>query len=118
MWVSNETGVLFPVERIAEICCSRGVLYHCDAVQAAGKVQIDVRKIPADYLLDKEGVCASSGSACLADSDQPSHVVNAMKPNTAASRQMIRFSIDAATTQAQIRSAVTTVVRETEALRG
>jgi len=50
MWANNETGVLFPVELIAEICQSRGVLYHCDAVQAAGKVPIDVRKIPADYL--------------------------------------------------------------------
>jgi cysteine desulfurase len=50
MWANNETGVLFPVERIAEICQSRGVLYHCDAVQAAGKVEIDVRKLPADYL--------------------------------------------------------------------
>jgi cysteine desulfurase len=50
MWANNETGVLFPVERIAEICRSRGVLYHCDAVQAAGKVEIDVRKVPADYL--------------------------------------------------------------------
>jgi cysteine sulfinate desulfinase/cysteine desulfurase-like protein len=50
MWANNETGVLFPVERIAEICQSRGVLYHCDAVQAAGKVEIDVRKVPADYL--------------------------------------------------------------------
>ncbi len=50
MWANNETGVLFPVEGIAEICRSRGVLYHCDAVQAAGKVEIDVRKIPADYL--------------------------------------------------------------------
>jgi cysteine desulfurase len=50
MWANNETGVLFPVEKIAEICQSRGVLYHCDAVQAAGKVEIDVRKIPADYL--------------------------------------------------------------------
>ncbi len=38
MWANNETGVLFPVESIAEICRSRGVLYHCDAVQAAGKV--------------------------------------------------------------------------------
>src|ERR1022692_633803 len=38
MWANNETGVLFPVERIADICRSRGVLYHCDAVQAAGKV--------------------------------------------------------------------------------
>ena len=44
MWANNETGVLFPVEQIAEICRSRGVLYHCDAVQAAGKVEIDVRK--------------------------------------------------------------------------
>jgi len=50
MWANNETGVLFPVERIAEICQSRGVLYHCDVVQAAGKVEIDVRRIPADYL--------------------------------------------------------------------
>ena len=50
MWANNETGVLFPVESIAEICRSRGVLYHCDAVQAAGKMEIDVRKIPADYL--------------------------------------------------------------------
>ena len=50
MWANNETGVLFPVERIAEICKARGVLFHCDAVQAAGKVEIDVRKVPADYL--------------------------------------------------------------------
>ena len=38
MWANNETGVLFPVEQTAEICRARGVLYHCDAVQAAGKV--------------------------------------------------------------------------------
>src|SRR5437763_7786081 len=50
MWANNESGVLFPVAQIAEICRSRGVLYHCDAVQAAGKVEIDVRKVPADYL--------------------------------------------------------------------
>lgn len=50
MWVNKETRVLFPVERIAEICRSRGVLYHCDVVQAAGKVEIEVRRIPADYL--------------------------------------------------------------------
>ena len=48
MWANNETGVLFPVKEIAEICKSRGVLYHCDAVQAAGKVPIDVRQMPAD----------------------------------------------------------------------
>jgi cysteine desulfurase len=47
-------------------------------------------------LLDKEGICASSGSACLADSDEPSHVIRAMKPELAASREMIRFSLNAA----------------------
>ena len=50
MWANNETGVLFPVKDIAEICRSRGVLYHCDAVQAAGKIAINVQKIPIDYL--------------------------------------------------------------------
>jgi len=50
VWANNETRVLFPVERIAEVCRSRGVLYHCDAMQAAGKLPIDVRKVPADYL--------------------------------------------------------------------
>jgi cysteine desulfurase len=44
MWANNETGVLSPVARITEICQSRGVLYHCAAVQASGKVEIDVRK--------------------------------------------------------------------------
>lgn len=208
MWANNETGVLFPVIEIAQICQSRGVLYHCDAVQAAGKVDINLRSLPINYLsltghkfhapkgigalyvrrktpvfsfvhgghqernlrggtesvplivgmgkaaelarkhrpdydqkvrplrdaleegilgsipnaelnghktqrlanttnisfhgieseallilLDKEGICASSGSACLADSDEPSHVVRAMKPNASAFRQMIRFSL-------------------------
>jgi cysteine desulfurase len=50
MWANNETGVLFPVQQIAEICRARGVLFHCDVVQAAGKVEIDVRKVQADYL--------------------------------------------------------------------
>jgi cysteine sulfinate desulfinase/cysteine desulfurase-like protein len=50
MWANNETGVLFPVQEIAEVCRARGVLFHCDAVQAAGKVEIDVRQVQADYL--------------------------------------------------------------------
>jgi len=45
-------------------------------------------------LLDKGGICASSGSACLADSDEPSHVIKAMKPESAASRQVVRFSLN------------------------
>lgn len=39
MWANNETGVLFPVKEIAEICRARGVLFHCDAVQAALAMQ-------------------------------------------------------------------------------
>jgi cysteine desulfurase len=243
MWANNETGVLFPVKEIGEICRSRGVLYHCDAVQAAGKIEIDVKKFPVDYLsltghkthapkgvgglyvqrkapmspyihgghqergvrggtenvaliigmgkaaelslnhlpgyekkvrplrdeleqgilksipntelnghptqrlanikgrqarcisstsnitfqgidseallilLDQEGICASSGSACLADSDEPSPVVKAMKPESTASRQMIRFSLDADNPEEEIRATVSAVERAAGMLR-
>ena len=232
MWANNETGVLFPVKEIAEICRSRGVLYHCDAVQAAGKIEIDVQKISIDYLsltghkfhapkgigalyvrrktpvspyvfgghqernlrggtesvplivgmgeaarralkhlpdyekkvrplrdklekgilnsvsstelnghktqrlantanitlhgieseallilLDKEGVCASSGSACLADSDEPSHVIKAMKPEGNQSRSMIRFSLGLETTSAEVTTVSDYVRRLVETLR-
>lgn len=50
MWANNETGVLFPVEEIAAICRSKNVLFHTDAVQAAGKVKIDVKNLGADFL--------------------------------------------------------------------
>ena len=40
MWANNETGVLFPVEKIAAICREKGVLFHTDAVQAVGKIPI------------------------------------------------------------------------------
>ena len=208
MWANNETGVLFSVEKIAQRCRARNVLFHCDAVQAIGKVTVDMKEIPIDYLsitghklgapkgigalyvkrkapftpylhgghqergrrggtesvpliaglgkaaeysskrvadynrhvrplrdqlendilssipntelnghkterlanttnitfqgieseallllLDQAGICASSGSACLADSDEPSHVIQAMKPTSNASHQMIRFSL-------------------------
>jgi len=233
MWANNETGVLFPVKEIVEICRSRGVLYHCDAVQAAGKVDINVGNLSINYLsltghkfhapkgvgalyvkrktpmasfihgghqernlrggtesvplivgigkaaelarkhlpryddevrplrdtleegilksmanvelngdkiqrlantssisfqgieseallilLDKEGICASSGSACLADSDEPSHVVSAMKSQSAASRQMVRFSLDASNTTTDVQTALVAVKRAAESLRG
>jgi cysteine desulfurase len=50
MWANNETGVLFPVEAIAQICQDKGVLFHCDAVQAVGKIPVDVSQVEADYL--------------------------------------------------------------------
>jgi cysteine desulfurase len=233
MWANNETGVLFPVKEIADICRSRGVLFHCDAVQAAGKIEIDVRKVQADYLsltghkvgapkgigalyvqkkvpfspfvygghqernmrggtesvplivgmgkaaevarrhlphyekkvrplrealengilreipnaalnghktqrlpnttnitfhgieseallilLDQEGICASSGSACLADSDEPSHVIKAMKPETGASRQMVRFSLDFSNSEDEIKRTLKGLQRTTKMLAG
>jgi cysteine desulfurase len=233
MWANNETGVLFPVQRIAEVCRARGILFHCDAVQAAGKLPVSVRQWPVDYLtlsahklygpkgagalfvrrgtpftplihgghqergrrggtenvaqvvgfgiaaelalkhlpdyelkvrplrdaleaellatisdtelnghsslrlanttnltirgveseallllLDQAGVCASSGSACLADSDEPSHVVRAMKPESAASRQMVRFSLGHTTTTEEITKAVAAVKQAVRTLRG
>jgi len=50
MWANNETGAIFPVERIAEICKSKGVLFHCDAVQVAGKIPIDLSRTRVDLL--------------------------------------------------------------------
>jgi cysteine desulfurase len=232
MWANNETGVVFPVKEISEICRSRGVLFHCDAVQAAGKVEIDVGRVQADYLsltghklhapkgigalyvrkkvpfsplvygghqergmrggtenvpwivgmgkaaelarkhlpgydnrvrpmrdaleegilrsipntelnghktqrlanttnvtfhgieseallilLDQEGICASSGSACLADSDEPSHVIKAMKPDSAASRQMIRFSLGTGNKRGEVAAALESLQQATIFLR-
>jgi len=60
-------------------------------------------------LLDKECVCASSGSACLADSDEPSHVIRAMKPDSAASQQMIRFSLGDHTAAKEVNNTILAV---------
>ena len=233
MWANNETGVLFPVDRIAEICKARGVLFHCDAVQAAGKIEIDVHNVQANYLsltghkfhapkgigalyvrrkspfspylhgghqerslrggtenvalivgmgkaaelarkhltdydktvrplrdaledgiletipntelnghktmrlantsnisfhgieseallmlLDQEGIYASSGSACLADSPESSHVIVAMKPKSAGSRQMIRFSMDLESTSAEVSVVLNSLRQAAQVLRG
>ncbi len=50
MYANNETGVMFPIEEIAAICRSRGVLCHTDAVQVPGKVKIDVKTLGVDFL--------------------------------------------------------------------
>ncbi len=232
MWANNETGVLFPVREIAERCRARGVLFHCDAVQAVGRLAVDVRQVPVDYLtlsghklqapkgvgamyvrrhtpfhplirggsqeeerrggteavplivglgaaaerarqrqpeweatvrplrdtlehglltrvpdtelnghptlrlanttnltfrgveaeallilLDLEGVCASAGSACLAGSTEPSHVIKAMKPDSAAARQTIRFSLGPENTAEEIQTVLTVVPPAVASLR-
>ena len=233
MWANNETGVLFPVVEIAARCRARGVPFHCDAVQAAGKLSIDLKAVPIEYLalsahklggpkgvgalivrkgalfaptlhgghqergrrggtenvagivgfgraaelaqievkdyaarvgplrdrfeaellarlpeaehngharerlantasitfpgveaeallllLDQAGICASAGSACLADSDEPSHVIRAMKPQSAAARQMIRFSLGKDTTVGAVDLAVSVLTEAVTKLRG
>jgi cysteine desulfurase len=50
MWANNETGVLFPVQKIAEICREKGVLFHTDAVQAAGKIPLRLRDTAINFL--------------------------------------------------------------------
>jgi cysteine desulfurase len=50
MYANNETGVLFPVEQIAEMCKARGVVFHTDAVQAVGKIPIDMKRSSIDLL--------------------------------------------------------------------
>ncbi|MGE6759546.1 cysteine desulfurase family protein [Corallococcus interemptor] len=50
MWANNETGVLQPVAEAARACRQRGILFHTDAVQAAGKVPCTLREVDADLL--------------------------------------------------------------------
>lgn len=232
MWANNETGVLFPVADIARVCKSRGVLFHCDAVQAAGKLPIDVSKLAVDYLsmtghklgapkgvgalyvhrkapfspylhgghqergqrggtenvalivglgraaelakaklagfeaavrplrdtledgllsgvpdaelnghkskrlantssiafrgvdsdallmlLDQEGVCASSGSACLADSPDASHVITAMKPELRGERNTLRLSLGMEHTASSVSEALRIIKASVTGLR-
>jgi cysteine desulfurase len=50
MWANNETGVLFPVEEIATLAKSRGIMFHTDAVQAAGKIPLNMAESQIDML--------------------------------------------------------------------
>ena len=50
MWANNETGVIFPVEKIAEICRSKRVFFHTDAVQVIGKMDLRLRGTAIHFL--------------------------------------------------------------------
>jgi cysteine desulfurase len=50
MWANNETGVIFPVEEIAQTARERGIVFHTDAVQAVGKVPINLSETDIDML--------------------------------------------------------------------
>ena len=49
-WVNNETGVIQPIQDVAQICKRRKVLLHCDAAQAVGKIVLDFSKVPIDLV--------------------------------------------------------------------
>lgn len=55
IWANNETGNLAPIAEIAEIAAARGVFFHTDAVQAAGKVPVNLRDLPAVQFLTLAG---------------------------------------------------------------
>ena len=55
MWANNETGVIFPIEKIGEIVKQRGILFHVDAVQAVGRIPINLRSLPQVDLLSVSG---------------------------------------------------------------
>lgn len=50
MWANNETGVIFPVEEMAAMAKERGILFHTDAVQAVGKIPINMQESHIDFL--------------------------------------------------------------------
>jgi cysteine desulfurase len=67
MWANNETGVIFPVKQMAEIAKNRGILFHTDAVQAVGKIPIDMQDDTAIDFLSISGhkLHASKGIGVL-----------------------------------------------------
>lgn len=50
MWANNETGMIFPIKEMAHICKERGVLFHTDAVQAVGKIPVDMQDVHVDFM--------------------------------------------------------------------
>jgi cysteine desulfurase len=66
MWVNNETGVIQPVETIGAIARQNRVKFHTDAVQAFGRIPLDVRRIPVDLLtISAHKFCAPKGVGAL-----------------------------------------------------
>ena len=66
MWVNNEIGTIQPIEALAAHCRTVGAIFHTDAVQAFGKVDIDARKVPFDFLaISGHKIGAPKGSGAM-----------------------------------------------------
>jgi len=66
MYANNETGVIFPIRQIADVCAQRGVPLHSDAVQAAGKIALDVKSLGVRLMsLSAHKIHAPKGAGAL-----------------------------------------------------
>lgn len=66
MWVNNETGIVQPIAEIAALCADRGVRLFVDAVQAAGRLRLDMKSIPVDLLaISSHKIGGPSGAGAL-----------------------------------------------------
>ncbi len=66
MMVNNEIGVIQPIDEIAELCRSRGIIFHCDAAQAVGKMEIDLQKTKIDLMtMTAHKICGPKGIGAL-----------------------------------------------------
>lgn len=50
MWANNETGLIFPIKEIGDLCRQENILFHSDATQAIGKMKVDLRDVYADFV--------------------------------------------------------------------
>ncbi len=66
MMVNNEIGVIQPIDAIANLCRTKGIIFHCDAAQAAGKMPIDLQKTKVDLMtLTAHKICGPKGIGAL-----------------------------------------------------
>src|SRR5437667_288115 len=125
MMANNETGVIQPVEEIGKIAAETDIFFHTDAVQAAGKVPLDVNgdgaprvpnttNIHFDHIegealviaLDLKGLAVSTGAACSSGALEPSHVLVAMGLRPDQARASLRFSLGKQNTTEDVEFAI------------